>query len=789
MNGPTRPTAFDRPASVRGAREADAPRAPDVFDELDQFVDSEPVGWAAPPGGRSGRPLPQGPPVAPQAHQGPQAPDLDLQHDLGPDREPESDFDVDSDFDTSSLRLRKDEVAAPPSFPSWPEERDEEHRARGDGLALGETAAPPAEAARLFAPDDTDPVEARIDAAFSQKSASPRRDAFARRLDAELARSGGEAAAPTERAEARRAAAGPAGRSAGEDESPAARAGDAAAVLAEAFDPDAVEAEPADALEWELDNAIGAIVASGQARRQGGEPDADVPVQPATEAEAEPRDDASAAMADDPAPPPPHAPREEQAGPTGNGPAVRRPPRSLATPVNPAAGLGSARMRPPPTFRFERRAEEGEPFPPAPPDLDDPLSGALFPHARPAPAGARDVAEADDFERPFEPDLEEELELPRVRPFEEDEEAELPPSLRRAVRAASGGRFGSRRRGLLTAAAGTALLAVIAVVGVNVFAKPGGPVEAPPVIRADARDVKVRVEEEEATARPDLAERAALGESDRLVMPDRVRLGATTAIELQDEAPQEELASRQVRTVVVRPDGSLVPVADGGPTAAPRGKAAAATDASIPSDTARTAAGGEVAALAPASPSAPASFPAGASWTSFEPARTPAGATGLDAATDEPAEEGPAAAVPAGPAPGDESLANAGAAAGPVARPRPRPAVPVASGGPLALSARPGPSTAPVGAAGAVTQAAVSAPWAVQISSQRTRAEAQASLRALQQRYRDILGDFEPVIVEADVGDRGHFFRVRVPAASRGEAAALCQRLKSAGGDCFIGRS
>ena len=44
-------------------------------------------------------------------------------------------------------------------------------------------------------------------------------------------------------------------------------------------------------------------------------------------------------------------------------------------------------------------------------------------------------------------------------------------------------------------------------------------------------------------------------------------------------------------------------------------------------------------------------------------------------------------------------------------------------------------------------------------------------------------------ILQANVAGRGVFYRVRICANSRAEAANLCQRLKSAGADCFIGRN
>jgi hypothetical protein len=45
------------------------------------------------------------------------------------------------------------------------------------------------------------------------------------------------------------------------------------------------------------------------------------------------------------------------------------------------------------------------------------------------------------------------------------------------------------------------------------------------------------------------------------------------------------------------------------------------------------------------------------------------------------------------------------------------------------------------------------------------------------------------VIQSADVGTRGTFYRVRLTFGSSAEANRLCNELKAAGGDCFVGRN
>jgi hypothetical protein len=80
--------------------------------------------------------------------------------------------------------------------------------------------------------------------------------------------------------------------------------------------------------------------------------------------------------------------------------------------------------------------------------------------------------------------------------------------------------------------------------------------------------------------------------------------------------------------------------------------------------------------------------------------------------------------------------------------------------------------------------------YAVQVSSQRSEADAQASYRALQAKFPSQLGGREAVIRRADLGDRGTYFRALVgPFTSSEQAAEFCNGLKAAGGQCLIQRN
>jgi hypothetical protein len=158
--------------------------------------------------------------------------------------------------------------------------------------------------------------------------------------------------------------------------------------------------------------------------------------------------------------------------------------------------------------------------------------------------------------------------------------------------------------------------------------------------------------------------------------------------------------------------------------------------------------------------------------------------------------------------------APAPAAPGPAARPKaeaparttapkgggnaPLAIVPVAQGAAPAPAAEPPPRShvarteapsAPVATAPVAT-APVAAPaaggYAVQVTSQRSEAEAQTEFRALQAKFPSQLGSRQPMIHRADL-EKGTFYRALVgPFASSEAAAAMCSNLKAAGGSCIV---
>ena len=75
----------------------------------------------------------------------------------------------------------------------------------------------------------------------------------------------------------------------------------------------------------------------------------------------------------------------------------------------------------------------------------------------------------------------------------------------------------------------------------------------------------------------------------------------------------------------------------------------------------------------------------------------------------------------------------------------------------------------------------------MQLSSQKTEAEAGASFRSLQAKFPNELGGRRPVIRRADLGAKGVFYRTMVgPFASGQEANEFCANYKAAGGHCVV---
>ena len=75
--------------------------------------------------------------------------------------------------------------------------------------------------------------------------------------------------------------------------------------------------------------------------------------------------------------------------------------------------------------------------------------------------------------------------------------------------------------------------------------------------------------------------------------------------------------------------------------------------------------------------------------------------------------------------------------------------------------------------------------YLVQVSSQKSEADAESAYRGIQSKYGGVLGGQPHQVRRADLGSKGVYYRAMIgPFGSREEAVSLCTNLKQAGGDC-----
>lgn len=140
------------------------------------------------------------------------------------------------------------------------------------------------------------------------------------------------------------------------------------------------------------------------------------------------------------------------------------------------------------------------------------------------------------------------------------------------------------------------------------------------------------------------------------------------------------------------------------------------------------------------------------------------------------------------------------------AEPAPAPRQPAARAQPPAQAAAPRSANAPLSLSPNAPAARAAAPAAapartaslppaaasggggylVQVSSQRSEAEAQAAFQSLQGKFPGQLGGKQAVIRKVELGEKGTYYRAMVPAGDAAEANQMCSGMKAAGGSCLV---
>lgn len=399
----------------------------------------------------------------------------------------------------------------------------------------------------------------------------------------------------------------------------------------------------------------------------------------------------------------------------------------------------------------------------------------------------------------------------------------------------------SRRGMVLAAVAGLVLFGGVGAWATGMFGGEDVADGAPPVIKAESEPVKVVAEAKPVVQQKQSYDRIPVN-ADANVVPSAEEPGEKPAPRVilpgVSSAPAESRVAetaalppdspgqagdpnggRRVKTISIRPDGSFAP-----PSEAP----AAAQQPPAPIEGTGVAAGmsmqpGNEFGIMASETDQPSAGPRQATGPSV-PMPEPRPAAIAQGFAPEAAPAAPAAVAPqvraSAPEPAPPQQSHGGqpwspqpqvqimnkrplrpsgtpgpsSQAAPSAPPAATPSPPrqVAAAAPTSLSSAPAP--APVQSRPAAPQiAAVSASSAggfgVQLTAQRSEAEALAAFNALKQRHPNVLGSYSPVIARADLGaDRGVFYRAMVPASSQSDASNLCIQFKASGIDCIVQR-
>jgi hypothetical protein len=296
---------------------------------------------------------------------------------------------------------------------------------------------------------------------------------------------------------------------------------------------------------------------------------------------------------------------------------------------------------------------------------------------------------------------------------------------------------GGRRKGLAVAAAlvGVAVLGGGAAVAYRTVGGAAG--GGPPLIKAEPGPSKVApTESGESAASEPAVDGKELRTGQERVVPREEKIAALpqgtgkqpARISLPTPEQQgDEFEPRRVRTLIVRPDGTIV-----------REDAAAPSTGTTPAEPVRAAPAPKAADSQAAAPSRPA-----AATQPVEPATQPA-----PKASD---------AGPAEPTPSNRAKV-------------------------AALRRDPAPSRD-------AEPPAASAPWTVQLISQKSENLARSALAAIQKKHQAVLGRHKPQIAKVELGSKGTYYRVQVGVGSQEAANKLCSGLKAAGASCLVHRN
>lgn len=383
------------------------------------------------------------------------------------------------------------------------------------------------------------------------------------------------------------------------------------------------------------------------------------------------------------------------------------------------------------------------------PERDEPRFG------EPEPGRAEEVDTRAAFTSIDEPDSEWEAPAPRAR----------------------------RRPGFLVpVTAGVAICAVLAG-AYFVFSGDSGASGDAPVLAANTGPLKeaapaatTNSAASESVVFNELSGTGASAETETLVSRDQTGgvTGSGVSQIITSEEGEMTLANRPVRTVTVRPDGTIVMAEDSiaGSNVLPVERPDVPT---VPNSAMTADPIGEAIAMAMTGET---SLPD--EVAAFESPDNAPVAEAVDTAATS--EEPPASAI-IDPASIASNAAEAVVAPVPVPRPNGLSAPVQVASAPSTIIA---PTPAPVAQQPAAPAATGNVGAWVQLSSQRSEEVARAGLGELQTRYGSLFNGASLEVSRVDLGERGIYYRVRLPQPTFDQANSVCNAIKGQGGDCFV---
>ncbi len=335
------------------------------------------------------------------------------------------------------------------------------------------------------------------------------------------------------------------------------------------------------------------------------------------------------------------------------------------------------------------------------------------------------------------------------------------------------------RKGLVIAGAllGVAVLGIGTVVGMRGLSGPVRLNGDPPVIKAEAGPTKVQPQNPGGVEIPN--------QNKQILERTPEPRAADTRVVNREEQPMDVQAAARAAPRVILPGPSSGPTSAGQPNGSSAAADAPGSAAGASSVAVTPAAGPQAASAAlgeprrvrtvAVRPDGSIAPPAGAGNGT---AATPAGAAPGSAPATTASSTPRAALAPTPPRPPAPPRAEEAAAA------RPPQARTQVAASPSAASV-----PAPVPAPAAAEPAAAGSGFMVQLGAPGSESEARATFASLQRRFSEQLGSDQPTIRRADVGNGRTVYRLRVGPYGREAAAEKCEALKAAGGNCFIARN